>query len=158
MAPRNFQSSLRDFSSLEFLPRTASWAKFSRPCGTQLGNGVLKSKHAFTARLKLCPSFGSLPNPSRVSEGLMCCPNWATEKSVGSEVAHRVASMLATVRLPNRACGFPAHGFHEDSLFRDALKNLTDQGTCQLMNGPSLPPLGRSCPTVSSGEAYGYFT
>ena len=30
----NFQSSLRDFSSLESLPRTASWAKFSRPCGT----------------------------------------------------------------------------------------------------------------------------
>jgi hypothetical protein len=32
--PGNFQSSLRDFSSLESLPRTASWAKFSRPCGT----------------------------------------------------------------------------------------------------------------------------
>ena len=32
----NFQSSLRDFSSLESLPRTASWAKFSRPCGTIL--------------------------------------------------------------------------------------------------------------------------
>src|ERR1700733_142629 len=30
----NLQSSLRDFSSFEFLPRTASWAKFSRPCGT----------------------------------------------------------------------------------------------------------------------------
>jgi hypothetical protein len=25
-----FQSSLQDFSSLEFLPRTASWAKFSK--------------------------------------------------------------------------------------------------------------------------------
>src|ERR1700689_1196211 len=37
-------------------------------------------------------------------------------------------------------------------------KKLTDHGTCQLMNGPSLPPLGRSYPTVSSGEAYGYFT
>src|SRR5216684_6162945 len=32
--PGSFQSSLRDFSSLESLPRTASWAKFSRPCGT----------------------------------------------------------------------------------------------------------------------------
>jgi hypothetical protein len=32
----HFQSSLQDFSSLEFLPRTASWAKFSRPCGTHL--------------------------------------------------------------------------------------------------------------------------
>jgi hypothetical protein len=33
--PGNFQSSLRDFSSLESLPRTASWAKVSRPCGTR---------------------------------------------------------------------------------------------------------------------------
>jgi hypothetical protein len=31
-----FQSSLRDFSSLASLPRTASWAKVSRPFGTQL--------------------------------------------------------------------------------------------------------------------------
>jgi hypothetical protein len=30
-----FQSSLRDFSSVESLPRTASWAKFSRPYGTR---------------------------------------------------------------------------------------------------------------------------
>ena len=35
-----FQSSLRDFSSLESLPRTTSWAKFNRPCGTEFGNGV----------------------------------------------------------------------------------------------------------------------
>jgi hypothetical protein len=32
--PGNFQSSLRDFSFFEFLPRTASWAKLGRPCGT----------------------------------------------------------------------------------------------------------------------------
>jgi hypothetical protein len=31
--PRTFQSSLRDFSSLESPPRTTSWAKFSRPTG-----------------------------------------------------------------------------------------------------------------------------
>ena len=37
--------------------------------------------------------------------------------TLGSEVAHRVASTLATVRLPNRACRFPAHGFHEDAGF-----------------------------------------
>jgi hypothetical protein len=30
------QSSLRDFSPLESLPRTTSWAKFSRPFGTHL--------------------------------------------------------------------------------------------------------------------------
>src|SRR3984885_4976875 len=39
----NFQSSLRDFSSLESLPRTASWAKFSRPSGTHL---VIVGSHA----------------------------------------------------------------------------------------------------------------
>jgi hypothetical protein len=37
--PGKFQSSLRDFSSFEFLPRTASWAKFSRPCGTHFAVG-----------------------------------------------------------------------------------------------------------------------
>ncbi len=36
--PGKFQSSLRDFSSFEFLP-TASWAKFSRPCGTHFAVG-----------------------------------------------------------------------------------------------------------------------
>ena len=36
---------------------------------------------------------------------------------VGSEVAHQSA-MLATVRRSNRACSFPAHGFHEDSTSR----------------------------------------
>jgi hypothetical protein len=38
--PRNFQSSLRDLSSLEISPRTTSWAKFSRPCGTLLAIGA----------------------------------------------------------------------------------------------------------------------
>jgi hypothetical protein len=32
LPPGNFQSSLRDFSSLESLPRTASWAEFSHTC------------------------------------------------------------------------------------------------------------------------------
>jgi hypothetical protein len=43
---------------------------------------------------------------------------------VGSEVAHRVSQMLATVRRSNRACSFPAHGFHEDPLFRDAIEGI----------------------------------
>ena len=30
-------------------------------------------------------------------------------------MAHRVAPTLATVRRPDRACRFPAHGFHEDA-------------------------------------------
>ena len=43
---------------------------------------------------------------------------------VGSEVAHLVSQMLATVRRSNRACSFPAHGFHEDSRFRDAMEGI----------------------------------
>src|ERR1700688_773478 len=67
LPPGNFQSSLRDFSSLESLPRTASWAKFSRPCGTRLGGG---RSHADTEALidlnpcgtaEACPSFRLAP-------------------------------------------------------------------------------------------------
>ena len=36
----SFQSSLRDLSSLEYLPRTAFWAKFSRPSGTHLSQSA----------------------------------------------------------------------------------------------------------------------
>jgi hypothetical protein len=32
---------LRDFSSLESLPGTACWAKFSRPCGTEFAIATL---------------------------------------------------------------------------------------------------------------------
>jgi hypothetical protein len=34
---------------------------------------------------------------------------------VGSEVAHKVALTLATVRRSNVVCGFPAPRFHEDT-------------------------------------------
>ena len=47
------------------------------------------------------------------------------EGEVGSEVAHRAAPMLATVRRSNCTCGFPACSFHEGSPFRDAIKVLT---------------------------------
>jgi hypothetical protein len=50
----NFQSSLRDFSSFESLPRTASWAKFSRPCGTHFSRA-----HAFV----LLPMYGMAEAP-----------------------------------------------------------------------------------------------
>jgi hypothetical protein len=43
---------------------------------------------------------------------------------LGSEVAHRVSPALTTVRRSNRACRFPAHGFHEDSSFRDAQEGI----------------------------------
>jgi len=57
-----FQPSLRDWSSFQIQPRTASWAKFSRPCGTEFGNRVLSQAlkpspvQACAARLKPCPS------------------------------------------------------------------------------------------------------
>jgi hypothetical protein len=56
------------------------------------------------------------------SEAIACQRDIVAAKSrllaVGSEVAHRVSLTLATVRRSNRACRFPAHGFHEDSLLR----------------------------------------
>jgi len=39
--PIFFQPSLRDCSFLQPNPGLASWAKFSRPCGTEFENGVL---------------------------------------------------------------------------------------------------------------------
>src|SRR5215469_6472833 len=70
---------------------------------------------------------------------------------LGSEVAHSVARVLATVRRSNRACRFPAHGFHEDSSFRDAPEGidgdrvmrpvLTVGATRFIMNGPSGEPV-----------------
>jgi hypothetical protein len=59
---------------------------------------------------------------------------------VGSEVAHQGSPMLATVRRSNRACRFPAHGFHEDANFREAKKGINR--TCRLMKGPFLAPVG----------------
>src|SRR5450631_4603048 len=53
----NFQSSLRDFSSLEFPPRTPSWAKFSRPSGTHSAIGRF-SRRLFSPYLNPAKPFG----------------------------------------------------------------------------------------------------
>src|ERR1035438_6316224 len=66
--------------------------------------------------LRLRPS---LPPPAS-AEGCPSLFGWFT--GVGSEVAQRGSPMLATVRRSNRACSFPAHGFHDDSRFRDAIE------------------------------------
>ena len=52
------------------------------------------------------------------------CSRLSRPRSVGSEVAHLVASTLATVRRSNRACRFPAHGFHEDANVRGAKEGI----------------------------------
>jgi hypothetical protein len=58
----NFQSSLRDSSSFESLPRTASWARFSRPFGTS---------HADSGACVSIPStFGRCDPPGPVTERL----------------------------------------------------------------------------------------
>jgi hypothetical protein len=43
----------------------------------------------------------------------------------GSEVAHRGAPVLATVRRSNVVCGFPAPRFHEDALFCNAIEGIS---------------------------------
>jgi len=66
----------------------------------------------------------ALPSPASAA-AIAALFGWFT--GVGSEVAHQV-SMLATVRRPNRACSFPAHGFHEDSTSRGRKRrNQSDQ-------------------------------
>jgi hypothetical protein len=44
---------------------------------------------------------------------------------VGSEEARSVSLALASVRLPNRTCSFPASGFHEDALRCDAIEGMS---------------------------------
>src|ERR1700756_1536804 len=45
--------------------------------------------------------------------------------SAGSEVAHRVAPVLATVRRSNVVCGFPAPRFHEGAFLCDAIEGIS---------------------------------
>ncbi len=87
-SPGSFQSSLRDFSSLESLPRTASWAKFSKvqpSLRDKLRAGsaglilAVDGSHAdseaqfflgpFMARLKSCPD----TKPRKMPPG-QCAP------------------------------------------------------------------------------------
>jgi hypothetical protein len=59
-----------------------------------------------------CP-FPTRSGTVRLDDGpllILSTMNWI----VGSEVAHLVSLMLATVRRPNCTCGFPACSFHED--------------------------------------------
>ena len=42
----DFQPSLRDWIVARFSPRTASWAKLSRPCGTSSRNGWFSRTHS----------------------------------------------------------------------------------------------------------------
>jgi primary-amine oxidase len=56
----NFQPSLRDYSCFVGLPRTASWAKFSRPSGTLLIE-LITGRHSMPDRPGLkCIDFGGL--------------------------------------------------------------------------------------------------
>jgi hypothetical protein len=43
---------------------------------------------------------------------------------VGSEEAHLVTLVLASVRRSNCTCGFPACSFHEDSFVRGAIEGI----------------------------------
>jgi hypothetical protein len=86
-------------------PALSGWADVWRAGPPGLGNGWVLFCGSLTQELiKLWHG----PQPVRQS----------SKRAVGSEVAHRVSQMLATVRRPNRACDFPAHGFHEDSTSR----------------------------------------
>jgi hypothetical protein len=48
----------------------------------------------------------------------------AIDLTVGSEEAHSVTLVLASVRRSNCTCRFPACSFHEDSFFRGAIEGI----------------------------------
>ncbi len=84
-----------------------------------------------STRLRECPLSGEerfiLVTQLTQNHHLAASPTWLRPRyrgfnAVGSEVAHLVSEMLATVRRPNCTCGFPACSFHEDSCFRDAIE------------------------------------
>jgi hypothetical protein len=60
--PGKVQSSLRDFSSLESPPRTASWAKFNRPCGTHFAIGKSSRTHYNPTFSQSCAGLNSCPD------------------------------------------------------------------------------------------------
>jgi hypothetical protein len=79
--PGTFHSSLRDFSSLESLPRTASWAKFNkfnRPCGTHLAIGRF-SRRLFRPGLWLClHGLGQIRLPAHKESQRLAVPQLTT--------------------------------------------------------------------------------
>ena len=66
-------------------------------------------------------------------------PSVGGSRPNSSSGRRRRAYALASVRRPNRACSFPAHGFHEDTGLQDATKR-------QRTSGPFVSPvrLGRA--------------
>jgi hypothetical protein len=59
----------------------------------------------------------SLLHKRTISKGPFLPPALPGLHGVGSEVAHKVALTLATVRRSNVVCGFPAPRFHENASY-----------------------------------------
>ena len=65
---------------------------------------------SFSGQRGITPAFGySAPHPSAGGTSTLL------NNALLSEVAHKVALTLATVRRSNVVCGFPAPRFHEDT-------------------------------------------
>jgi hypothetical protein len=89
----------------------------------------------------------ALHSPSS-AEGFPPLSDWFT--GVGSEVAHQI-STLATVRRANRACSFPAHGFHKDSTTRGRKEGINPTR----FTSPYSPKSVFQRPLYSFGTSYG---
>ena len=77
-----------------------------------------KSRGAVPWYTTVQAAIAALPQGSSLRSGL-CCPGPSSLSG-----RRRRAVALASVRRPNRACGFPAHGFHEDSDVRDVSEGI----------------------------------
>ena len=62
------------------------------------------------------------PKPAGVLQSTL-----GARSSTGSEVAHKVALTLATVRRSNGVCSFPAPRFHEESRLREASEGINQR-------------------------------
>jgi hypothetical protein len=82
----------------------------------------------------------ALPSPASAGS---CLPLFGWFTGVGSEVAHQI-STLATVRRPNRACSYPAHGFHEDSTVRRRKEGISPTRFNAVLFARLLMRLGKS--------------
>ena len=68
----------------------------------------------------------NLADAANSTHNMLTCPLREPCSAPPSSVSGRRwrAFALATVRRPNRACRFPAHGFHEDAVLRNAKEGI----------------------------------
>jgi hypothetical protein len=97
-----------------------AWPVFPLPAGTTssiIHTCATSATIDFPVRRSFAPADSASRAHSLATHRNRIVPIRRRPESAGSEVAHRVAPVLATVRRSNVVCGFPAPRFHEGALF-----------------------------------------